>query len=1279
MSTLRGSVRTVAVALSIAMALALPCAADSNDAKRPPTDRQADRAEGHVEVPRDAYLPTPAQPKAPKRTTVTSRDGFVSVQVNVDGTGANLVGDAANEPSIAVDPTDPTKMAIGWRQFDNVSSDFRQAGWGYTTDGGDTWTFPGVIQPGVFRSDPVLTSDADGSFFYNSLTAEGSSNFRCHVFKSIDGGATWDGGVFAWGGDKQWQTIDTTDGIGRGNIYAAWNSVYSSCSGGFTRSYNGGQSFEACTTVAGDPHWGTLAVGPDGELYVSGTGMTLSKSSTIQNAALPHAWDFTRTVNLDGTLSFSTGPNPAGLLGQNWIAVDRSDGPTRGYVYMLASVERSSNPDPSDVMFARSTDGGVTWSAPVRVNDDIGTTAWQWFGTMSVAPNGRIDVVWLDTRNDALGGYLSELYYAYSEDAGVTWSPNVALTPAFDPHVGWPQQQKMGDYFDMVSDEFGANLAYAATFNGEQDVYYARIGDPACPQDGRVTLDRPKYACDGVVLASVLDCGLDADPQLAESVVVTVDSDSETGSEPLTLTETGPSSARFEGSIALSETDTEGVLWVTEGDTVTVTYVDADDGAGGFDVPVIAQATVDCTTPTIANVRAVELGPIAATIAFDSDEPVRGTVRYGTSCTVLDRTATARGFTTAPAIGLAGLTDATTYFYVVDAEDQAGNVASDDNAGACFTFTTTDVPDFFTEQFVSGVDLAGKTLTFVPNGSTDFYDSCVEPITRLPTDPVGGRVLSLSDDASATAVLGGGRTVSLYGVSYPSFHVSSNGYLTFVSGDSDYTESYADHFAVPRVAALFDDLNPATGGTVSWKQLDDRAVATWQGVPEVSSGGSNTFQIELHFDGTITISYLGITCPDAIAGLSAGGGLPPVFVPSDLSVAGSCGPRPPTASPATVNTPTGTPVEIALQAADDGLPSDPGRLTYVIVSLPAGGYLEDLGAGSITAVPYALVDGGNRVLYAPAAGFESTDNFAFVADDGGAPPEGGPSAAATITVTQGGPRVLYDFALDDDPGWAKTGQWAFGVPTGGGSHNLDPTSGATGTHVYGYNLFGDYANNMAVETLTTTPLDLTGATDTRLEFRRWLGIESASYDHASVQVSADGATWTTVWNHTGGAISETAWSSQSYDVSAVADGRAAVRFRWTMGTTDGSVTYPGWNLDDIRIVATVAASGCTTAPGEVLDLRVRDDRATLDWMPPADLGGPVAPVFDVVRATAPDGFDAAACVEANDGADSFAIDADVPAPGDGFYYLVRAENPCGVGSWGQASGGAERGAGDCVP
>src|SRR6266566_9106331 len=94
---------------------------------------------------------------------------FTSFQVNVDANGNNIIGDAANECTISVDPTNLSRMAIGWRQFNSVQSNFRQGGWGYTSDGGFHWTFPGVLQNNVFRSDPVTNSDETGTFFYLSL------------------------------------------------------------------------------------------------------------------------------------------------------------------------------------------------------------------------------------------------------------------------------------------------------------------------------------------------------------------------------------------------------------------------------------------------------------------------------------------------------------------------------------------------------------------------------------------------------------------------------------------------------------------------------------------------------------------------------------------------------------------------------------------------------------------------------------------------------------------------------------------------------------------------------------------------------------------------------------------------------------------------------------------------------------------------------------------------------------------------------------------------------
>ena len=185
---------------------------------------------------------------------------FTSFQVNVDAQGNNIVGDAANEPSIAVDPTDLSKMVIGWRQFNSLQSNFRQGGWGYTIDGGTTWTFPGVLENNVFRSDPVLGSDETGNFFYLSLL----QSFCDDIWGSLNGGQSWtrlppEGG--GGGGDKEWFTIDKTNGTGHGFQYQAWSTAASCSFGQFSRSTDGGVTWMTPINIPNSPVWGNTRGG----------------------------------------------------------------------------------------------------------------------------------------------------------------------------------------------------------------------------------------------------------------------------------------------------------------------------------------------------------------------------------------------------------------------------------------------------------------------------------------------------------------------------------------------------------------------------------------------------------------------------------------------------------------------------------------------------------------------------------------------------------------------------------------------------------------------------------------------------------------------------------------------------------------------------------------------------------------------------------------------------------------------------------------------------------
>ncbi len=165
--------------------------------------------------------------------------------------------------------------------------------------------------------------------------------------------------------------------------------------------------------------------------------------------------------------------------------------------------------------------------------------------------------------------------------------------------------------------------------------------------------------------------------------------------------------------------------------------------------------------------------------------------------------------------------------------------------------------DSLTELFEDGDnDLDFQSFTFTPDGSASFYAVCRQPALNFPTDPTGGTPLNLSfgsfTQLTTTA------SISLYGQSTNVLFVGSSGYVTLDTGDTSYFESFSSHFQHRRIAGLFAGIYPGISGGISWKQLADRVAISYINVRELFYDSTNSFQIELFFDGRIRLTYLAI-------------------------------------------------------------------------------------------------------------------------------------------------------------------------------------------------------------------------------------------------------------------------------------------------------------------------------------------------------------------------------------------------------------------------------------
>ena len=403
-----------------------------------------------------------------------------------------------NETTIAGDPSNSLIVIGGFNDY-RLGTGFGGNGVVFSADGGATSVDngPAVALPAGFTNsggDPSIAFNSSGRAYYAHIaSAAGASIFTRNngifVSSSTNGGVTWSPTVGVatniWPGfgtvpfeDKEMIAADEypgspfTDGV-----YVSWTRFYdgvhpaNAVAGGgdimFSSSSDNGATWSAPIIVsspANEPANG--GTGTNGTSFVQGSEPEVEADGDVYVVY----WFGNRTNvsrSTDGGGSFGVATFPFGVpfavsgvpspLPSETFRVNPypniETDPTRpDHVYVVAA--DADGPTPlaqvgggtratdagADIIFARSTDNGATWSPTLILNDDPAENN-QIFPWMAVDQNtGDICVIWYDTRLDPVGadGIKDlDVFATISTDGGATWSPNVRVTDvSFDPNVG---------------------------------------------------------------------------------------------------------------------------------------------------------------------------------------------------------------------------------------------------------------------------------------------------------------------------------------------------------------------------------------------------------------------------------------------------------------------------------------------------------------------------------------------------------------------------------------------------------------------------------------------------------------------------------------------------------------------------------------------------------------------------------------------------------------------------------------------------------------------------
>jgi hypothetical protein len=381
------------------------------------------------------------------------------------------VNSTQSENSIFVDPNNSSSVLNSNNSTPRPASGVYGANDFWSTDAGNTWG--GHVQGagGENSGDPATAIGLNGWYYVGYIHSSGGQG----VSYSTNQGNTWTPVLAAPAPsgfsallDKNHMWIDNSiSSPHEGNLYDAWTNFGGSNDAEIEiiRSTNQGLTWSAPVNIssavnAGSHNQGVnLQTGPNGEVYAIwaiydgwptdetaiGMARSFDGGATYQPA--------TRIIsNIRGIRNSGTGKNMR-VNAFPTMTVDISNGPNRGTIYVVwpnIGVPGTNTGSDMDIYMIKSADLGITWSTPLKVNQDAsGLGKKHYFPWItSDATNGNLSVIYYDDRN--VSSTQCEVYVSNSSDGGVTWEDLKVSDVSFTPQpISGLATGYFGDYLGI--------------------------------------------------------------------------------------------------------------------------------------------------------------------------------------------------------------------------------------------------------------------------------------------------------------------------------------------------------------------------------------------------------------------------------------------------------------------------------------------------------------------------------------------------------------------------------------------------------------------------------------------------------------------------------------------------------------------------------------------------------------------------------------------------------------------------------------------------------------